>query len=151
MFLIAPLIPASSLIAVLDTSHSQRLLDLSHYRCNRVSSRFTNMHRSAQRKASEAKLSITSQLHRIPALQHTPAQPVSPQASIDQGFPRDRSRSHRATDHEFCDGMCHRVSTRNQPSVVCISAGPDTLVDPKLSMTSVLVDVLSKFVTSLLD
>ncbi|KAH8814563.1 caspase domain-containing protein [Flagelloscypha sp. PMI_526] len=172
-YLVKALIPGCSLVAVLDTCHSQSLLDLDHHRCNRVSNIFSSTRRRVRRKASETKATISPRINgMIPPspLLHTEEPSSSTLGSLSRGQPSHTAQPPQRTNtlsslrqgvaiskrgvemsvtgiNRFCRGTCHRFTNRNQPYVLCISAckdGQNTMDDDGLSMTSALIDVLSK-------
>ncbi|KAJ7057686.1 caspase domain-containing protein [Mycena amicta] len=108
--LVAPLPEDSSLVAVLDTCHSGSLLDLRHYRCNRVVVpwRFRGKHDSADMDARYGTVRRNARLATLP-----PPQPQQPPGGVPPPGPFASSAS----------GSGSRSQVRQSTASSC-SSGP---------------------------
>ncbi|KAH8828937.1 caspase domain-containing protein [Flagelloscypha sp. PMI_526] len=135
--MIEPLKPNTSLIAILDTCHAQSLLDLYHYRCNRVQGL---LHRKRR-------------IHRAFSEKYAKYKSNSPPSGPSNDHPMVVARCATMTSvargvapiAQYCGGLCHRAAAYDKPYVLCISAckdGQTASDNPKLTMTSALVEFL---------
>ncbi|TFK39199.1 peptidase C14, caspase domain-containing protein [Crucibulum laeve] len=113
-YLVKPLVPGSQLTAIFDTCHSGTLLDLNHYRCNRVCE-WTSSVRRAQRKV----------------LVEGVLEPLYERFNRPNTWTQLAIKFIRGADMlsvpKFCSGYCARKDDdNNYPYVICISACKDS-------------------------
>jgi len=123
-YLVAPLLPENHFVAIFDSCHSGTLLDLHHYRCNRVYAA-TSFYRRSMRWILE--FSRRRRQHLYSLLPSTPS-------------------CHSSATKVHCDGLCTRTKWRH--NIMCISACRDYQetyedVDGR-SMTTLIIELLKK-------
>ncbi|KAJ7348107.1 ankyrin repeat-containing domain protein [Mycena albidolilacea] len=157
--LVLPLPAGSQLVAILDTRHSGSLLDLNHYRCNRV---FVPWIRRGRRRSEEfpheasrwkvrAWRRNSEELHRKLTLSHSP---TPSESESESEFPStsllpDVQRSESPVGMFSCNGWCRDseevavpVERADVISLACHDPGP--WWDGYVGMTSSLVKILRR-------
>lgn len=166
-YLVDTLPPGSSLVAIFDTCHSATLLDLPHYRCNRISGWTSLVRRVIQRlfelyennlaspkAAMLQKLSdsINKQKHKLKGKSQPKPRSFSFDSTLDHkdlsclAFPAFQWSSTAKSRPKFCSGFCRPSNFAEKAYVVCISACKDKQMafeDPLgVSMTIAIIEFL---------
>ncbi|KAJ7578722.1 peptidase C14, caspase domain-containing protein [Mycena floridula] len=169
--LVDPLPVGSNLVAILDSCHSASLLDLEHYRCNRVYVPWVSKGRrmtdtlwniNVRRQAIDVDVSV----FRPPEARTTSASDTLRQRSLQLSIPTSRrSRKHSVFEHRYemespiqqcdspvalfpCDGFCSPKRDIPKANVISLASCQDNQLawdDPKgRSMTQTLVTLLGE-------